>query len=197
MNAITFATKRAYHGFLRLTRKGLAAVGLTAARFDMLLAIRGSVRKDENYAFGIAQGDLSRALGVSKSVVSRMLKSLEALELVMRCQGDDRRYKAVWMTEKGEAVFRAARDMLMRSVQRVVLTAVCFGQRFDRKEHRARLHQLGSYLTALRVYLGDKAPVVHDWTQPPPFLREYAPPAIMLRDWQPAGTPWPAQRLRA
>jgi hypothetical protein len=111
MNAITFATKRAYHAFLRLTRRGLAAVGLTAARFDMLLAAQRRVLRA-----ALRQEGASGAAG-----------------------------------------------------------------------------QLGSYLTALRVYLGDKAPVVHDWTRSPPLLREYAPPAMMLRDWQPAGTPWRAR----
>jgi hypothetical protein len=34
MNAIAFGTKRAFHSFLRVTRRGFASVGLTAARFD-------------------------------------------------------------------------------------------------------------------------------------------------------------------
>jgi hypothetical protein len=32
VNAITFGTKRAFHGFLRVTRKQLVEMGLTAAR---------------------------------------------------------------------------------------------------------------------------------------------------------------------
>ena len=44
MNAIAFGTKRAFHGFLRVTRKPFASLGLTAARFDMMSALWGGPR---------------------------------------------------------------------------------------------------------------------------------------------------------
>lgn len=114
-----------------------------------------------------------------------MLKALEALGLVERFRVEDRRYNAVCITEKGEAVFRAARDLLMRSVQRVVITAVCFGRPRDRAEREAHRRRVTSYLTALRVYLGDTARLEQDWTQPTPWEREWGPPAMLLRDWAP------------
>ena len=40
MNAIFFGLKRAYHGTLRIYRRALANLGLTAARFDLLYAAR-------------------------------------------------------------------------------------------------------------------------------------------------------------
>ena len=39
MDAIFFGLKRAFHGSLRIARFALTALGLTAARFDMLYAL--------------------------------------------------------------------------------------------------------------------------------------------------------------
>jgi DNA-binding MarR family transcriptional regulator len=185
MNPITFGTKRAFHGFLRFTRKPFASVGLTAARFDMLLAIHGTLRGPVEIG-GIAQCDLPRVLGVSKSVVSRMLKALLALDLIEYCRDDDRRFKLLWLSEKGMAVFGAAKDLLMRSVQRVALNAISFGRHRNKAERRQHQSRLTSYLAALRVHFGDKAPLDHDWTRLDPDVSDYGPPAMMLRDWPPA-----------
>ena len=165
MNAITFGTKRAFHGFLRFTRRAFASVGLTAARFDMLLAIRGSVRSDQPFET-IMQCDLRSVLGVTAGVVSRMLRALEKLGLVQRAHADDRRYKAVWLSQKGEACFRAARQLLMRSVQRVVVTAICVGQHGDTRQRVQHVQRLRTYLTALRRDFGDAAPLSHAWARP-------------------------------
>ena len=165
MNGIAFATKRAFHGFLRFTRKGFASVGLTAARFDMLLAIRGSMHGDDEVG-GIMQCELPRALGVTAGVVSRMLKALEKLGLVQRARGDDRRYKGVWLSAKGAACFQAARHLLMRSVQRVIVTAICFGRHREWTQRVQHVMQLQSYLGALRRDFGDAAPLSHAWARP-------------------------------
>jgi DNA-binding MarR family transcriptional regulator len=165
MNAIAFGAKRAFHGFLRFTRQPFASVGLTAARFDMLLAIRGSVRNDEPF-IGIMQCELRRVLGVTAGVVSRMLGALEKLGLVQRARGDDRRYNGVWLTEKGEACFQAARQLLMRSVQRLVVTAICLGRHVDSRQRAHHVQRLQGYLTALRRDFGDTAPLSHAWARP-------------------------------
>ena len=187
MHPITFGTKRAYHGFLRLTRRAFASVGLTAARYDLLLALRGSVRHESHVEEGIAQRGLPLILGVSKSVVSRMVKALVGLGLVARCRSFDRRYRELFITEKGEAVFLAARNLLMRCVQRVVFTAVCFGRRSDAQQRKAQTQMLTNFLDALRVYFGDTAPLEYDWTQRAPLDRVVGPPAWRMRDWAPAG----------
>jgi DNA-binding MarR family transcriptional regulator len=185
MNELTFATKRAYQGFLRLTRKGFASVGITAARFDMLLAIRGSLRRNCRGP-GVMQYELVHALGVCKSVVSRMLGSLEKLGLVERFfDEDDQRYLGVSLTDRGESVFFAARDLLMRAVRHVVVTAVCFGQRRARSEQQARVHWMRAHLSAMRVYFGDRAPLEYDWAAPDRWNCEYGAPAAMLREWTP------------
>jgi DNA-binding MarR family transcriptional regulator len=95
MHRIFFGLKRAHQGTLRITRKVLAALGLTAARFDLLYAVRKSRR-------GIFQSALRKVLGVSRATVSVMLASLEELGLVRRTVAkEDRRQKRVELTTKG------------------------------------------------------------------------------------------------
>ncbi len=95
MHGIFFGLKRAHHGTLRVTRKVLAAMGLTAARFDLLYAVK-KVRR------GMIQSALRKVLGVSRATVSRMLASLEELGLVRRTPYEgDRRQKFVALTGKG------------------------------------------------------------------------------------------------
>jgi DNA-binding MarR family transcriptional regulator len=95
MHRIFFGLKRAHHGTLRATRKVLAAMGLTAARFDLLYAVK-KVRR------GMIQSALRKVLGVSRATVSRMLASLEELGLVRRTPyEEDRRQKFVALTGKG------------------------------------------------------------------------------------------------
>ncbi|HTB74187.1 MAG TPA: MarR family transcriptional regulator [Polyangiaceae bacterium] len=95
MHRIFFGLKRAHHGTLRVTRTVLAAMGLTAARFDLLYAVK-KVRR------GMIQSALRKVLGVSRATVSRMLASLEELGLVRRTPYEgDRRQKFVALTGKG------------------------------------------------------------------------------------------------
>src|SRR5579871_1292249 len=106
MNAHFFGTKRAFHAILRITRKPLASFGLTAARYDMLYAIYGGVPKPESESsyYLTEQGELRRKLGVHKSVVSRMVRSLEEIGLVARRRGyRDRRRRWVELTKAGIA----------------------------------------------------------------------------------------------
>ena len=95
MHAVFFGLKRAHHSVLRVTRSALAKMGLTAARFDMLFAVKE--RRD-----GVDQRNLQRRLGVGRSTVSRMLASLEQLGLVKRTvAAHDRRRKLVQLTTRG------------------------------------------------------------------------------------------------
>lgn len=106
MNAFSFSLKRAFHSSLRLTRSLIAAFGLTAARFDMLFAIRRPC-EEPNCRFmccGVMQRDLVRTLGVSAPTVSRMLRSLEKLGLVVRERlARDTRQLRVFLTSAGRA----------------------------------------------------------------------------------------------
>jgi DNA-binding MarR family transcriptional regulator len=98
----------------------LTAMGLTAARYDLLYALM-------KRRSGIAQCKLQRKLGVSRATVSRMLGSLEKLGLVERRRDDvDRRRKYVTLTALGRARIVLAHKDLARSgwVQLAIDTAL-------------------------------------------------------------------------
>jgi DNA-binding MarR family transcriptional regulator len=109
VHRIFFGLKRAHHGTLRITRRVLAALGLTAARFDLLYAV-----KEQRH--GMFQSALRKVLGVSRATVSRMLASLEELGLVRRTvPSQDRRQKLVELTTKGALRITFAHRHLTRS----------------------------------------------------------------------------------
>lgn len=108
MHQVFFGLKRAYYASLGLTRRTLNKMGLTAARMDMLHVIH------KNRRYPVLQSQLWRALGVCPSVVSRMLKRLEAIGYVRRkVVTDKKRYRYVYLTTKGRAtVLRAIRQFI-------------------------------------------------------------------------------------
>jgi DNA-binding MarR family transcriptional regulator len=120
MHAAMFALKRSYWGSLKPTRKRLTELGLTAARFDMLYILRRG--------HPIAQRAITRTLGVTPPVVSRMLKSLRELGLVTRQRwGGDRREWLISLTAQGRTVIRRAIDAFIHSrrVHHIVERAIC------------------------------------------------------------------------
>ena len=167
MNAVAFGTKRAFHGFVRVTRKGLASVGLTAARFDMMYAIRRCTGYDRQLG-AVTQRELRKKLGVSAPVVSRMLRSLEQLKLVVRerLARGDRRQRWVSLTATGRACICKACRMLLRGAQRFVFEAICFGTHRDRWQRFIHMEQLESYLNVLRRNFGDRATLYYPWGHP-------------------------------
>src|SRR5262249_32533278 len=123
---IVFGCKRAFHSTLRITRPILTAMGLTAARFDMLTAIG---RK----TYGIPQKCLRLVLGGSAPTISRMLRSLEELGLVERQPyREDRRTRYVVLTERGKARLRTATKELIGTglVQLAIDCALTYGRSF-------------------------------------------------------------------
>ncbi len=101
MDPIFFTIKRAYYATLRLTRRALAAMGLTAARFDLLDALYRLGTGSANL-----QSNLRRGLGVARSTISRMLGSLEQLGLVKRRRAG--RECIVALTPEGRRLVRRA-----------------------------------------------------------------------------------------
>ncbi len=101
MDPVFFSIKRAYYATLKLTRRALRAMGLTAARFDLLDAL---------YRLGTRcvhlQSNLRRGLGVARSTISRMMISLEQLGLVTRRR--DGRDCIVALTAEGRRRVRRA-----------------------------------------------------------------------------------------
>jgi DNA-binding MarR family transcriptional regulator len=109
MHTVFFGLKRAHHATLGLTRHTLNRMGLTAARFDMLFALKDS-------RLGMLQSRLRRLLGVSRTTVSRMLASLEQLGFLTRKRSwSDRRTRDVLLTPRGRATIVFAHRRLTRS----------------------------------------------------------------------------------
>jgi DNA-binding MarR family transcriptional regulator len=165
MNAIFFGTKRAFHGVLRVTRRPLGSLGLTAARFDLMFAL---LRRDTARVRGSTrQSDLRRSLGVTASVVSRMLRSLETLGWIQRTQSlHDRRQREVSLTEPGRGRIRTAYQMLFRAARRLVDRAICFGQHRNRNARFRHMATLEEYLDGLRRSYGDMASLYYPWGHP-------------------------------
>jgi len=167
MHTIAFATKRAFHGFLRFTRKPFASIGLTAARFDLLFLLpfpSGGFQPKTRW-----QSDLWRNLGVTPGVVSRMLRSLEALGLVTRRRGElfgDRRQVLVALTKRGEECMREALSWIVRRVQLRVVASICWGKHRDPARRAHHVDLLEAYLTNLGRDLGDTALLSYRWAPP-------------------------------
>ena len=121
MNPIFFGFRRAYYGTLRLTRRALTQMGITAARFDLLHIL-------DHARGGMPQRAIQRALGVASSTVSRMLTSLEKLRLVLRePMIRDQRCTWVELTKKGRRLVRRVAFELLSTgqVQLAVDSALC------------------------------------------------------------------------
>jgi DNA-binding MarR family transcriptional regulator len=167
MNAVAFGTKRAFHGFLRVTRKPLASVGLTPARFDMLYVLFASARHHSKPYPTLTQRHLRRTLGICASVTSRMVRALEALGLVTRQRCDlDRRQVRVRLTDRGWDCIRTTQRWLLRGVQRIVLEVICFGAHRDPNQRLWNMDTVEGYLRALRNDFGDKATLYYPWGHP-------------------------------
>jgi DNA-binding MarR family transcriptional regulator len=167
MNAITFGTKRAFHGFLRVTRKPLASIGLTAARFDLLWALL-TARRAEWQSDGVWQSKLRKRLGVTAPVVTRMLQALEAIGLVGRAREEceDRRQVRVWLTDAGRRCILEAQSVMLRAMRRLVYLAICFGQHREASKRLVHMDTLEGYLRALRSTFGDTATLYYAWGHP-------------------------------
>jgi DNA-binding MarR family transcriptional regulator len=163
MHEIFFATKRAFHGVLRVMREPLLqqAPGLTPARFDLLYALRE--RRASRWS-PVHQSLLRRDVGVCRSVISRMLRSLEKLGWVRRRKSQfDGRKRWVMLTRAGRACIRAAMRPILRTAERLVHRAICFGQ--HRKDSARLMHtdQLEAYLRGMRQRYRDRARLYYSW----------------------------------
>jgi len=167
VNAITFGTKRAFHGLLRVTRKQLVEMGLTAARFD-LLSVLVKCRHGELCAPGVRQSTIRRMLGVTAPVVTRMVRALEGLGMVKRWREreGDRRQVLVGLTEAGERCILKAREVMLPAVSRMVYRAICFGKHRSSDARFRHMDTLESYLSSLRGRFRDTATLYYPWGHP-------------------------------
>jgi DNA-binding MarR family transcriptional regulator len=169
MNAIVFATKRVFQSAVRVANSELKliALGLTAARFDMMFALTRR-RDDKMDRQTLRQSELRRILGVSAPVVSRMLRSLDALGWITRRRPrhGDQRQRDVTLTDLGFARFRAAYGLLIHFAKRIVYRAICWGLHRDRQERFRNMAMLESYLSSLRGHFRDTARLYYAWGHP-------------------------------
>jgi DNA-binding MarR family transcriptional regulator len=167
MNAIFFGTKRVFHSVLRTMRRPLQSFGLTSARYDLMFMVfeHAGVRDEHRE---MLQSDMWRELGVSASVVSRMLRSLETLGLVRRHLDEvDGRAKRVMLTKRGLDAVRSARQSLRRAAQRLVDMAIGGdGAHRDRERAFWNMLHLDNFLFSQRQFLGDPSEQLYFWGHP-------------------------------
>jgi DNA-binding MarR family transcriptional regulator len=158
MHIVFFGLKRAHHGVLRVTRRVLAERGLTAARFDMLYAVRERE--------GLPQGELCRALGVSGATVSRMATSLVELGLLIReAMPGDRRKRLVKLTAEGRSCIDAAiRNFMTWGWAQLAIDSALCPQQWQDEKLCARVRQrLEERLNRFRRAYRDIANLYWPW----------------------------------
>jgi DNA-binding MarR family transcriptional regulator len=167
MNAQFFGLKRAFHATLRLTRPLLAKLGITAARFDLLYALPHGRNQ---FCRDMRQSDLRARLGVSRPTVSRMLASLEELQLVRRTPDVfDRRQIRVTLTQQGRTLIRrAVRHFLDSGWAQLALDSALDrhrpGERWcDDGFCLAETEELDGLLRRIRTAFGDFATLLYPW----------------------------------
>ena len=162
MHTVFFGLKRAHHATLGLTRHTLKRLGLTAARFDMLFALKPC-------RLGMLQSRLRRQLGVSRTTVSRMLASLEQLGLLTRqISWSDRRTRDVHLTPRGRATITHAHRVLTRSGWAQLAVDSALGTdgayRWYREGDCIQATALmDGLLGQIRRVFGDRAKLVYPW----------------------------------
>ena len=161
MNAIFFGCKRAFHSCMHIARQVLVGYGLTPARFDMLTAI------ERVPTHSCAQRALRTALGVSAATISRMLRSLEDIGLVVRTRNayPDRRTHLVELTALGLKCIRKASRSLVRSgaIQFAVECALTENQPYDEALALFEMDRAEWFLDRIRHAFGDIATLHYAW----------------------------------
>jgi DNA-binding MarR family transcriptional regulator len=121
-------------------------------------------RRQRSHGYARRQTEIRRKLGVCKSVVSRMLKSLEKLGLVARYRTvADMRVRWVQLTERGMDCMRRTVQCLERASRRLLCIAICFGKDRDKDVSFMHLCRLEGYLLGMRRHYGDTAPLLYPW----------------------------------
>ncbi|HXX70192.1 MAG TPA: MarR family transcriptional regulator [Polyangiaceae bacterium] len=145
----------------------LAWPGLTGARFDLLSAFL-QAEYSRPSCIELRQSELRRRLGVSASVVSRMVRALLDRGWIARRRDKDRRTWTLWLTPSGEAVIRAARRLLLRAMERIVNDTIRLPWLRCRAHLFNALLTFTNYLDGIRYSFADRATLEYLWW-PSPF----------------------------
>ena len=152
MHTLPFEMKRAHLASIRLTRDLCAQVGLTPARLDMVRAIFAQCNS-------IRQSELRHHLGVTKVVVSIMVRALEKLGFVRRtrCFQDGRTF-VLEVLAKGRIALRR----IYYESRTIPFLANAFDEAFGRRSESNKpceVHVLEYHLRQFRDAFGLPSPV--------------------------------------
>lgn len=162
MHVLYFGLKRAFQATLKVNRPLLDRHGITPARFDLLFTIH-----KEQYG-RLRQSDVRKALGVARPTVSRMVRSLEELGLLIRgIDWRDARQKSLRLSVAGKKVVRRVLRKLIRSdvVGRWVRRAFSYPNPppSKRRTNIALIEILDDTLEQFRRCFGDFATLAYPW----------------------------------
>ena len=166
MHHLFFQVKRSYWGIQNTLRRPLKKIarGITPARVDMLYALERSPWKR-----GREQRLLPEKLGVVKSVVSRMLQSMEDLGWIRRERAPyDRRRWIVAVTDAGKEVLRRvfARFVKSRLASTWVFQALMGESWKKRTERLSALILLDDCLQRIRDWFRGGGTLYYPWGHP-------------------------------
>ena len=158
MDAVMFHLKGAHLAAQRVGRGLLRRFGLTPARFDLMHAVA---------ATGMRQSDLWKRLGVVRSVVCEMVRSLEVLGWVKRVRAVDSRTWTVQLTRRGREVFERAYARWVESGDAsLYMDAALTGGHVESDAQEKRLHMIyacDDVHAAFRTQPGFFAPELYPW----------------------------------
>ena len=176
MHKMFFGIKRVHLRTLAVSRALLGKrVPLTPARFDMIRIV-------ELHTEGIPQRNIQYLLGVSAPTVSRMLKSLELLGMIVRTPWErDRRSLYVRLTQRGREVVRFARATLIDTGIAEQFSLRGLGS--NPQTARPDRDLLQRFLTRIRKAYGDYPRFEHPWRVG--CVDESLLPPVILDGWYP------------
>jgi len=162
MHVLHFGLKRAFQATVKINRPLLARHGVTPARFDLLYCIH------QERVDAVWQSSIRRALGVARPTVSRMVRSLEKLGLLVReVDWRDTRQRRLALSVAGRKVVRRVLRRLVRSdvVDRCVRRAFSYPNPppSRRNTDLSLIGDLDYTLQRFRTCFGDFATLEYPW----------------------------------
>jgi DNA-binding MarR family transcriptional regulator len=156
MHALDFALKRSHWSNVGFKTKLLERFDLTPARYDVLEAIQRYEHLEPS------QRAIAWKLGVSPVTLCRILRDLEAMQLIVRRRSEeDRRVKITKLTEFGRGAFENVRNVLVRSG---IVDKAAARMAGDHPLRPEKVPLILSLLKQLRHALQDSGSLVHHHT---------------------------------
>lgn len=173
MDAVLFAVKQAHLAAGRFGRELLGRMGLTPARFDLLVAI------GHDHDPFPAQSAIRKRLGVARSTLSEMLASVEKLGWIRRSvRSTDRRTWNLALTRRGKVLLRwAYRCWINRGIVPISIDAALASREPEIDSAQKRLEMIGACLTLQSTFGRDPPRDLYMW-HPDDYLGAFADPPL-------------------